>query len=65
MKVIQVMKNKVCQCNWERRVVDICLLRPATTTQLIVEVMKVVDVGLKRPDNLSQVIKEVVDVGQC
>ena len=42
----------------------ICLLRPATLTQVIMEVMKVVDIGIKIPSNIPQVIYEVADIGQ-
>ena len=43
---------------------DIGLLRLATVSQVIVEVLKVVDIGLKRPATLHQVITEVVDLGE-
>ena len=42
----------------------ICLLRPPTLTQVIMELMKVVYIGLKIPATLPQLIMEVLDVGQ-
>ena len=42
----------------------ICLLRPPTLTQVIMELMKVVYIGLKIPSNIPQVISEVADIGQ-
>ena len=43
---------------------DTGLLRPATFSQVIMEVVKVMDIGLKRPGTLPQLIMEVVDLGQ-
>ena len=45
----KVLKKKVFKCLRVSKDVDIGLLRLATVSQVIVEVLKVVDIGLKRP----------------
>ena len=56
--------KKVLKCIWESKVVDICILGPATFTQVIANALKVLDLGLLRPYTLPQVTMEVVDVCQ-
>ena len=59
-----VLKKKVWKCLWEKKVVYIGLLRPATVTQVITEVVKVVGIDLKIPATLPQLITKVVEVGR-
>ena len=59
----KVLKKEVHQCIWERIVVEIGILIPATFSRLIVEVVKVMDIGLKRQAILHQLIMVVMNVG--
>ena len=60
----KVLKKKVLNCLWARKIVDICILRPATLPQVITDVVKVVDIGILIPAIISQAIAEVVDLVQ-
>ena len=64
MAAMEILNNKVWKYLWERKVVDIVILRPATLTQLIAEVVKVEEIGINIPDTVPQVITKVVEVGQ-
>ena len=64
MMTTKVLKKTVLKCLWERKVMNIGLLRPATLPQVIADFVKAVDIGLLIPATLTQVIMEVVDVIQ-
>ena len=52
----KVLKKKVFKYLQVSKDVDIGLLRLATLTQVIVDVVKVVDIGLLRPSTLPRLI---------
>ena len=60
----KILKKKVLKCLWERKVVDIGILRPAIITQVITKVVEVVDIGLLRPSTITHKLAEVVYIGQ-